>query len=72
MVRFATEVRGNYEKGNLENATISPRVLIQWAKDGLLFGDFGLAFRYCYMNGLSPDDETVIAGLYHKVFGVKP
>lgn len=72
MVRFANEVRSAYEKGNLENATISPRTLIQWAKDGLEFGNFGLAFRYTYMNGLSPDDETVVAGLYHKVFGVKP
>lgn len=69
MVRFANEVRSAYEKGNLESATISPRTLIQWAKDGLMFGDFGLAFRYTFMNGLSPDDETVVAALYKKVFG---
>jgi MoxR-like ATPase len=72
MVRFANEVRANYEKGNLESATISPRTLIRWARDGLLFGDFEVAFRYCYMNGLNPDDETVVSGLYHKVFAKKP
>jgi len=69
MVRFANEVRSAFEKGNLESATVSPRTLIEWAADGLLFGDFGLAFRYTFMNGLSPDDETVVATLYKKVFG---
>lgn len=72
MVRFANMVRAAYEKGNTESATISPRVLIRWARMGLLLGDFELAFRYSYMNGLSPDDETVVSGLYDKVFGKKP
>lgn len=72
MVRFANEVRASFEKGSLEAATISPRTLIRWAKDGMLLGDFGMAFRYCFMNSCSPDDETVVSGLYSKVFGVKP
>ena len=72
MVRFANEVRSAYEKGLLESATISPRTLIQWADDGLEFGDFGLAFRYTFMNGLSPDDETVVSTLYKKVFATSP
>lgn len=72
MVKFANEVRAAYEKGSLESATISPRTLIQWAKDGLLFGDFELAFRYSFMNALSPDDETVVSTLYKKVFAVSP
>lgn len=72
MVRFANMVRAAYEKGNTESATISPRVLIRWARMGLLLADFELSFRYTFMNGLSPDDETVVSGLYDKVFGKKP
>lgn len=72
MVRFANEVRAAYESGNLETATISPRTLIRWARDGLLLGDFAVAFRFCYMNGLTPDDETVVSTMYFKVFGKKP
>lgn len=72
MVRLANEVRTAFNKGNLEAATISPRNLIQWAKDGVLIGDYALAFRYCFMNSCSPDDETVVSGLYRKVFGVTP
>ena len=72
MIRFANMVRGAHEAGELEAATISPRTLIRWARDGLLFGNFELAFRYCFMNGLSPDDEGVVTTLYYKVFGKNP
>jgi cobaltochelatase CobS len=72
MIRFANMVRGAFDAGELEAATISPRTLIRWARDGLLFGNFELAFRYCFMNGLSPDDEGVVTTLYFKVFGKNP
>jgi MoxR-like ATPase len=71
MVRFANTVRAAHDGGELESATISPRTLIRWARDGLLLGNFDLAFRYCFMNGLSPDDEIVVSSLYFKVFGSK-
>lgn len=72
MVSFAGIVRNAYEKGDLESATVSPRTLIRWGRDGLSFGNFDMAFRFCFMNGLSPDDETVVSGLYKKVFGTTP
>jgi cobaltochelatase CobS len=72
MVRFAGMVRSAHDAGELEAANISPRTLIRWAEDGLDFGNFETAFRFCFMNGLSPDDEGVVSTLYYKVFGVKP
>jgi cobaltochelatase CobS len=72
MIRFANMVRGAHDAGELESATISPRTLIRWSKDGLMLGNFEMAFRYCFMNGLSPDDEGVVSTLYYKVFGKKP
>ncbi len=71
-IRFANMVRAAHDAGEVEAATISPRTLIRWSRDGLLFGDFELAFRYCFMNGLSPDDEQVVNTLYFKVFGRNP
>ncbi len=72
MLTFTSMVRTAYEKGEVESATISPRTLIRWARDGVLLGDYHTAFRYGFLNGTSPDDEVVVSGLYRKVFGVAP
>lgn len=72
MIRFAGMVRAEHDSGNLESATISPRTLIRWARDGLLFGNFETAFRFAFMNALAPDDEGAVSTLYHKVFGTRP
>ena len=68
MVRFAGEIRNGFEKGSCES-TVSPRVLLRWARDTVAFGNIGFALRYTLVNGASADDETVIASVYKKVFG---
>jgi len=70
MVRLAGEIRSGHEKGDCE-CTVSPRVLLRWAKDIAAFGDIGFAFRYTFINSLSPEDETVVSAVYSKVFGDK-
>jgi cobaltochelatase CobS len=68
MLRFATEVRAGHAKGNCE-CTVSPRVLLRWAKDTVAFGNIGFALRFNFANGLSEEDETVVSSLYTKFFG---
>lgn len=68
MVRFAGEIRNGFEKGSCES-TVSPRVLLRWARDTVAFGNIGFALRYSFVNGVGADDETVIASVYKKVFG---
>lgn len=68
MVQLATEVRAGYSKGECD-CTVSPRVLLRWAKDTVEFGNAGIAFIYTFSNSVSPDDQVVLSTIYQKVFG---
>jgi cobaltochelatase CobS len=70
MLKLAKEIRNGFEKASCE-CTISPRVLLRWAKDTVAFGDPGIALRYAFVNGLGADDEVIVSTVYSKVFGEK-
>jgi cobaltochelatase CobS len=68
MVQLATEVRAGYENRECD-CTVSPRVLLRWAKDTVAFGNAGLAFLYTFVNSVGPEDQVVLSTIYQKVFG---
>lgn len=68
MVRFADLIRKNYQQGTMQR-TVSPRVLINWARKAVTWGDLNQAYRVAFGEGLNDDDKKLAAENYRKVFG---
>jgi cobaltochelatase CobS len=68
LVKFADLVRKSYTQGTMQ-MTVSPRVLINWARKAVAWGSLSLAYDVAFGNGLSDDDKRLASEHYQKVFG---
>jgi cobaltochelatase CobS len=68
LVKFADLVRKSYTQGQMQ-MTVSPRVLINWARKAVAWGSLSLAYDVAFGNGLSDDDKRLASEHYQKVFG---
>jgi cobaltochelatase CobS len=48
---------------------MSPRTVISWAQNTLIFGDVGFAFRVSFLNKCDEAERGLIAEMYQRVFG---
>jgi cobaltochelatase CobS len=48
---------------------MSPRTVISWAQNTLIFGDVGFAFRLTFLNKCDEAERAVVAEYYQRVFG---
>ena len=49
---------------------MSPRTVISWAQNALIFDDVGFAFRLTFLNKCDEAERaTVVAEYYQRVFG---
>ncbi len=68
MVKFADLVRKSYQIGHMQ-MTVSPRVLINWGRKAVAWGNLANAYDVAFGNGLSDDDKKLATEHYMKVFG---
>src|SRR5512139_2652449 len=68
MVQVANLSRQGFINGDI-STVMSPRTVISWAQNALIFGDIGFAFRVSFLNKCDEAERPLIAEYYQRVFG---
>ena len=68
MVQVANLSRQGFINGDI-STVMSPRTVISWAQNALIFGDIGFAFRVSFFNKCDEAERPLIAEYYQRVFG---
>jgi cobaltochelatase CobS len=68
MVKVADLSRQGFINGDI-STVMSPRTVISWAQNALIFGDVGFAFRLSFLNKCDDSERGLIAEYYQRVFG---
>jgi cobaltochelatase CobS len=68
MVRVAELTRRGFINGDI-STVMSPRTVITWAQNALIFGDVGFAFRLSFLNKCDDAERAMVAEYYQRVFG---
>ncbi len=67
MVKVAELSRQGFINGDI-STVMSPRTVISWAQNALIFGDVGFAFRVTFLNKCDEAERPLIAEYYQRVF----
>ena len=67
MVAMATMTREGFVVGDL-STLMSPRTVISWAENSLIFDDHQLAFKLSFLNKCEEDEHPIIAEYYQRCF----
>ena len=68
MIKVAEFTRQGFMNGDI-STVMSPRSVISWAQNALIFGDVGFAFRVTFLNKCDEAERPLIAEYYQRVFG---
>jgi cobaltochelatase CobS len=68
MVRLADLTRSAFINGDL-STVMSPRTVITWAENALIFKDVGFAFVLTFLNKCDEMERGSVADLYQRCFG---
>ncbi len=68
MVALAELTRSGFINGDI-STVMSPRTVITWAENALLFGDVGFAFRLSFLNKCDELERSLVAEYYQRCFG---
>ena len=68
MVKVAELTRQGFMNGDI-STVMSPRTVISWAENALIFGDEGFAFRLSFLNKCDEAERPLVAEYYQRVFG---
>ena len=68
MVKVADLTRQGFINGDI-STVMSPRTVISWAQNALIFGDVGFAFRLSFLNKCDEAERSLVAEYYQRVFG---
>jgi len=68
MVALAELSRAGFINGDI-STVMSPRTVITWAENALIFGDVGFAFRLSFLNKCDEIERPVVAEYYQRCFG---
>ena len=69
MVRMADLTREGFKNGDL-STVMSPRSVISWGENMLIFKDRELAFKLSFMNKCDELEHPILAEYYQRCFGV--
>lgn len=70
MVALANLTRQSFIQGDL-STVMSPRTVISWADNALIFGDMATAFRVSFLNKCDEAERSVLAEFYQRCFGAE-
>ena len=68
MVKVAELTRQGFMAGDI-STVMSPRTVISWAQNALIFKDVGFAFRLSFLNKCDEAERPLVAEYYQRVFG---
>ena len=68
MVRVADMTRAAFINGDL-STVMSPRTVITWAENTVIFGDIAFAFRLTFLNKCDELERALVAEFYQRAFG---
>jgi len=68
MVKVAELTRQGFISGDI-STVMSPRTVITWAQNALIFGNVGFAFRVSFLNKCDEVERPLVAEYYQRVFG---
>ena len=68
MIKVADLSRQGFINGDI-STVMSPRTVISWAQNAMIFGDVGFAFRVSFLNKCDESERTIVAEYYQRVFG---
>ena len=68
MIKVAELSRQGFVNGDI-STVMSPRTVISWAQNALIFGDVGFAFRLTFLNKCDENERATVAEYYQRVFG---
>jgi cobaltochelatase CobS len=68
MIKVADLSRQGFINGDI-STVMSPRTVISWAQNALIFGDIGFAFRVSFLNKCDEAERPIVAEYYQRVFG---
>ena len=68
MIKVADLSRQGFINGDI-STVMSPRTVISWAQNALIFGDVGYAFRVSFLNKCDEAERPLTAEYYQRVFG---
>ena len=68
MIKVAELTRAGFMNGDI-STVMSPRSVISWAQNALIFNDVGFAFRVTFLNKCDEAERPMIAEYYQRVFG---
>jgi len=67
MIAMAALTREGFMNGDL-STVMSPRTVINWAENAIIFGDIHLAFKLTFLNKCDENERATIAEYYQRVF----
>ncbi|MEM7252750.1 MAG: cobaltochelatase subunit CobS [Pseudomonadota bacterium] len=70
MVALATLTRSGFMNGDV-STLMSPRTVITWAENALLFDDVAFAFRLSFLNKCDEMERSIVAEYYQRCFGTE-
>jgi cobaltochelatase CobS len=69
-IKVADLSRQGFINGDI-STVMSPRTVISWAQNALIFGDVGFAFRLTFLNKCDELERPIVAEFYQRCFGVE-
>jgi cobaltochelatase CobS len=69
MVQMADLTRAGFINGDL-STVMSPRTVLSWVENFVIFGDRDLSFRYAFMNKCDELEWPILSEYYQRCFGV--
>jgi cobaltochelatase CobS len=70
MVSLADLSRAGFMAGDI-STVMSPRTVLTWAENALIFGDIGFAFRLTFLNKCDEAERPIIAEYYQRCLGME-
>ena len=68
MVRVADMTRAAFINGDL-STVMSPRTVLTWAENAVIFGDIPFAFRLTFLNKCDELERSLVAEFFQRAFG---
>src|ERR687892_384192 len=70
MVSLADLSRAGFMAGDI-STVMSPRTVLTWAENAIIFGDIGFAFRLTFLNKCDEAERPIIAEYYQRCLGAE-
>jgi cobaltochelatase CobS len=67
MVAVANLTRSGFQVGDL-STLMSPRTVITWAENFVIFGDVGVAFQLSFVNKCDDEEKPIVAEYFQRCF----